>query len=162
MISHVAALPSPCPSGDSAGAATAKGNIGVALFKSGQYSDAEPYYADGLEDNLTTFGADHPSTFISQANMALLIARAKWTDKVAGAETSMAQAAHNGFAKHLGGSHPLTHFGSATLGAVLRAEGKHIEARPFLQQAHDGVAGKEAGKMVMELFQVDFKAVLGQ
>jgi hypothetical protein len=110
---------------------------------------------------MTTFGADHPSTFNSQANMALLIARAKWTDKMAGAET-MAHAAYSGFAKHLGGSHPLTHFGSATLGVILRAEGKHIEARPFLQQAHDGVAGKEAGKWVVKLFQADFKAVLGQ
>jgi hypothetical protein len=139
----------------------AKTCIGVALFKSEQYFDAEPYYADGLEDAMTTFGADHPNTFIPQANMALLIARAKWTEKMAGAET-MAQAAHSGFVKHLGGSHPLTHFGSATLGVVLRAEGKQIEARPFLQQAHDGVAGKEAGKWVVELFQGDFEAVLGQ
>ena len=127
-----------------------------------RYLEADLYYADSLENNMRTFGADHPDTYSSQANMAELIARAKWADKLDGAEM-MAQAAHSGFAKHFGDAHPLTHFGAATLGVVLQANGKPAEAQCFLEQAHAGVAGKDSGKWVMDLFQADFEAlVVGQ
>jgi hypothetical protein len=112
-----------------------------------------------LEERKNAFGADHLDTYTSQANMALLIALAKWADKMDGAE-AMARAAQNGFAKHLGDAHPLTHFGSATLGVVLQAKGKHAEAQSFLQQAHDGIAGNDAGTWVVAFFQADFEALV--
>ena len=123
--------------------------------------EAEPYYESNLVDK-TTFGRERIRQAQAQANMALLIARAKWADKLDGAEI-MAQAAHNGFEKHFGDAHPATHFGTATLGVVLQANGKPAEAQCFLEQAHAGVAGKDSGKWVMDLFQADFEAlVVGQ
>ena len=91
--------------------------------------------------------------------MALLIARAKWAQKMANAE-AMARAARTGSAQHLGATHPLAYFSLATLAVVLRAQGNGAESLALLREASDGVAALgAAGDWLVELFQNDFDAL---
>ena len=95
----------------------------------------------------------------TKANMALLIARAQWTNKFAEAEI-VARSAYAGMMQQLGASNMLTRFSEATLGLVLCAQAdahKIAEGRQLLQEAQAGVAVKPAaGKWVVDLFEAEF------